>query len=40
MSNSQNPLTALERVARRIEQRSELSKQTFRKGAEVAHLPD
>lgn len=40
MSDIQNELTELERVAQRIEQRSELSKQTFRKGAEVAHLPD
>lgn len=30
----------LEKVARRIEERSELSKQTYKKGREAADLPD
>lgn len=30
----------LQQVAERIEQRSELSKQTFQKGREMAYLPD
>lgn len=30
----------LEKVARRVAERSELSKQTYQKGKEVADLPD